>query len=284
MSTFKVEPVVPLKHRQYPRAMTLCIAAKAVHSIVLCADTSYWHSSLTDGIVGLLSGNVARARELAEICRKSFDEPRVDFLQCLRECLGKLKHGIAETLVQGRLGVSYEDFLCSGKEWFSEEVFSSLNLEIAQTKTGVEMIVSGFFNSEPVIAKISDDDVVLEDHFSTIGSGSYIAEASLYSREQSKWTSRNTTLYQLYEAKRLGEKAPGVGRQTFLATLTFVNGYTMLSLPTPECKAKLAQKFEELSVRPAPDSDWLSDVEDFDERGVWPHFPKSDRTSDNSQT
>jgi len=68
----------------------------------------------------------------------------------------------------------------------------------------------------PVIFKISGDTAWSCEHFGVIGSGTDIGESSLYYREQSMAHPINRTIYQVYEAKRLGEKAPGVGKKTNL--------------------------------------------------------------------
>ncbi|HET9282091.1 MAG TPA: hypothetical protein VFR24_09030 [Candidatus Angelobacter sp.] len=50
-------------------------------------------------------------------------------------------------------------------------------------------------------------------HFAAIGSGLTLAEASLFHREHDCDTPLGIGIYHVYEAMRLGSKAPGVGER-----------------------------------------------------------------------
>src|SRR5207302_1582890 len=52
--------------------------------------------------------------------------------------------------------------------------------------------------------------------FAVVGSGTGIGEASLFHREQNFLHPLELTLYHVYEAKRLAEQAPSVGKRTKL--------------------------------------------------------------------
>lgn len=50
-------------------------------------------------------------------------------------------------------------------------------------------------------------------HFAAIGSGTYVAESALFYREHTGGESLGTAIYNVYEAMKLGAKAPGVGEK-----------------------------------------------------------------------
>ena len=73
----------------------------------------------------------------------------------------------------------------------------------------------GFRSSRrPYIFKVQSEMVSMCENFSAIGSGGYLAEASLFQRSQNFHQDAASTIYQIYEAKKLSEKADGVGQKT----------------------------------------------------------------------
>jgi 20S proteasome alpha/beta subunit len=68
-------------------------------------------------------------------------------------------------------------------------------------------------NNSTHIIRIHESGVVETcSHFAAIGSGMYIAESSLFQREQSNEKSLGDMVYHIYEAMKLGSAAPGVGK------------------------------------------------------------------------
>jgi len=53
-----------------------------------------------------------------------------------------------------------------------------------------------------------------EENFSAIGSGAHVASAALFQREHDSSVKLMNALYNVFEAKRLGEISPGVGVST----------------------------------------------------------------------
>ncbi len=137
-------------------------------------------------------------------------------LGCVRAGIGKYKRSFAEAHIQSRLGISYEEFQEHGSSSFPEDICRELSWEIKNHYSQAELIVTGFVGNAPIIVKVSGDSAWECDSFAVIGSGTGIAEASLYHRDQSFFTKLDRSIYQVYEAKRLAEKAPSVGRMTVL--------------------------------------------------------------------
>lgn len=235
--------------------MTLCIAAKtsgsiegpfsAIHldpAIVLCSDrlgltTSSGAETFTKladlghGFMALLAGDsLSVAHEIAGIIASCFKEqpPTSDDnhnVQVLRKALGIHKRQIADSLTQAQLGMSYQEFQRKGKATLPEDLHRDLYWEIKNRHSGAELLVAGFVKVElnedglydhAVIYKLSGDEVWVCDYFGAIGSGAEIGESSLFYREHTSAHSLDRTIYHVYEAKRLGEKAPGVGKKTIM--------------------------------------------------------------------
>src|SRR5262249_12921976 len=122
----------------------------------------------------------------------------------------------AEAKLQSELGISYEEFRQTGKSSFPEDLYRDLLWEIRNHRSGAELIVSGFISGYPRIFKISGDVVWPCNDFAVIGSGTFNGESALRWREQSSTQNLETTIYNVWEAKRLSENVPGVGKKTIL--------------------------------------------------------------------
>jgi hypothetical protein len=202
------------------------------------AETLIKTEPLPYGFAALLSGPSSDSRELVEVIRSVLEETPLSEdrpyknLRLLRRAVAKYRRQCSEAHNGAALGISYRDFRTNGKEQLPEDLYSALSWEIRNYRSGVEVLLVGFLKAEvkipgiepgfmhmPVIYKISEDRVWVCDHFGVIGSGTTIGESSLYHREHTTVNSLDRTLYNVYEAKRLGEKAPGVGRKTILSIL-----------------------------------------------------------------
>jgi len=205
-----------LKHDWYSwdTDMTVCIAASSIFNsdpmIVLCADmmgSTDWSSSETTpkwrpvgtDFYALLSGPISNARELAAACHRSFsmsDTPQrtTDVLGIIRRAIGYYKEGLAEAHIHGRLGISYQEFRLRGKSELPDELYRDLCSEIKNHYSDAELIIAGFIDRKPNIFKVSGDTVWSCDSFAVIGSGTLIAEASLFHRQQSFMNGKDRTL------------------------------------------------------------------------------------------
>ena|SRR6266481_2689188 len=104
-----------------------------------------------------------------------------------------------------------------------------ISWEIKNHNSGAELIVVGYLSGSPRIFKVSGDLVWSCDDFAVIGSGTYIAESTLSIRGQSSFTNLETTIYSVYEAKRMAENVLTVGKKTILFILRPGSGMTSLT-------------------------------------------------------
>lgn len=128
------------------------------------------------------------------------------------------KHSLANEIVSSRFGLTYDEFLKIGKATFPEDIYRDTISYIAQATLDCWLIVLAFSQSAPTLYRIGPSGTVETcDNFAAIGSGYYIAESCLYQRGQSSANDLGTTIYNVYEAMRLGSKAPGVGEKFEIA-------------------------------------------------------------------
>jgi hypothetical protein len=192
------------------------------------SETEHKTESLSPGkIFTLFSGMVPEALELGMIYRKHFQGRDFDddIVENLRAPLAVRKKRIIESIVRRRLGMTHQEFLDNSSKidaGFRARIFD----DIDNTNIDVDLIIIGFRhhgNGRPNTAglfRMILNDVQIERHFVCIGDGMSAAEQSLHRREQSESTGLTTTLYNVYEAKKLGENAPTVGGKTFLTVIT----------------------------------------------------------------
>jgi hypothetical protein len=137
-------------------------------------------------------------------------------LKRLRRGVGLYKKRFADEYTYRHLGISYETFRKTGKDSLPETLFQQIAIEIKESfPKDVELIAAGFLDgNKPVLFKVSAGYVWSCDDFAVIGSGTLLGEAALYNREQHFMYGLGRTMYNTFEAKRLAERAEGVGRTT----------------------------------------------------------------------
>jgi len=267
--------------------MTLCVAAECrrykrfFNAIVFATDFN------VEGEVGsaqigsklalttyqnypiLMAGTQTRAISLAREVNRAVDEfseppdkesHPLEWEGVLQVAAMRQKFLIANEIVSARLGISYEEFLEKGKDYLPEETRSELTSEIARTPLDSFLLVLGFSHTNGKIYRISSSGgVEICENFAAIGSGYYIAEASLFQRSHSRDNDIGTTLYNVYEAMRLGRVAPGVGErfQVGIAEWEWYEdpnplnrGDVKISFLEPRYYDFLAKKFQRFGPKP----------------------------------
>ena len=223
--------------------MTLCIGAlckdivPTVPCIVFCFDskvsslefaseTEYKFHILSDQVMALAADRPGRAKELASYYRehlRSVELSEANLALELQKPVEILKRRIASAYTSRTLGMSYEEFVSSSA--FGTDTFDRHLSVIAKNPLGVDMIIGGFFRPktqqpapawEPFLCDLRDGEINRVTNFSLIGSGAYTAEPALHARGQTSNASLPDTVYNVYEAKRLGEASPHVGKDTRL--------------------------------------------------------------------
>ena len=246
--------------------MTVCIAAKT-HTpqgarLVLCADmmgsndlssaeTTWKIHKHSGDFYALIAGPIAVARELAGVCLRELNEAATlarfaDVLVCVRNGIGEYKRLFADAHIKSRLGISYEEFQRHGSSSFPKDVYNEVSWEVKNHYSQTELIIAGYVGGAPMIVKVTADSAWECDDFAVIGSGTGIGEASLFQRSQSFSTSLDKSIYQVYEAKRLAEKAPSVGKNTML----FVVSPGEIQAMYAEGFQILEEYFQQFSPRP----------------------------------
>lgn len=252
--------------------MTLCIAALAQHAgsprIVLCFDskvssdefsseTEYKFKALGSQLCSLFSGAPGRAKELAWIYREFLRETVLDkqsIVDQLREPIKRFKRRLANAYLGRSMGLSYEEVLQKGKDWFGED-FQKRLLNLETHPLRVDLIIAGFIGDFPVLCELRDGDLEWRTTFSLIGTGAYTAEPAMHARKHIDQTPLYSAIYNVYEAKKIGEASPHVGTFTTLLVLSPPvdnSDSTHIDVLTPEGKNHLEGWFEQFGPKPMP--------------------------------
>lgn len=220
--------------------MTLCIAALASipsplsRCVLLCFDykvandawgseSEYKFHVLSEQVVALMAGSPAKAKELANLYRghlATIPLSKGNALAELRKPILEFKLRKAEFYIRSRLAVSYQDFLKNGEAWFGRPRVETHLAAIERHQPNIEIIIAAFIDGEPALYQTVIDAVTgsleLDEftNFCLIGSGAATAEPALHARTQIPNTPMAQALYNLYEAKKIGESSPFVGQKT----------------------------------------------------------------------
>jgi 20S proteasome alpha/beta subunit len=125
---------------------------------------------------------------------------------------------------------------------------------IAPKTIPVELILFGFIESVPRIFYVSQKTakVVEQDFKYAIGSGSSAATTMMEWRGISEDSSLDEVLYALYEAKRIAETGPPVGKK--MTMLAFIEPDGKLGQVTFKDMPLLAEAFDQFGPKPiSPD-------------------------------
>ena len=218
--------------------MTLCIGALAYEPvpaqfcIVLAFDykvsndawgseSEYKFHKLSDRMVALFAGSPARAKELALMYRDylaTTDLKDATAREQLMEPYVAFKRRLANMYIGRKLAISYQDLLGHGEQWLGTQRWQKHLDAIERHDPKVHMVFAGFIGDRAVLFRLWDE-VEECTNFAAIGTGATTAQPALHAREQRPITSLSTTLYNVYEAKKVGESSPEVGRRTKMLVL-----------------------------------------------------------------
>jgi len=216
----------------------------------------------------LMAGTQTRALELSReisyaIDRKATplgEEYRSPYWEsAFEEAIVRQKRNIANEIVSARFGLTYEDFLKIGKTSLPDDIFRDAVSDITQASLDCWLVVIAFNQTHPTLYRINSSGVVeICQNFAAIGSGYYIAESSLYQRNQNTDNDLGTTIYNVYEAMRLGSKAPGVGEKFQIVVVEWEywaekptnEGNVKWSYLKPQYYEYLARQFARYGPRP----------------------------------
>ena len=229
--------------RPFPweRDMTVCIAAictdSGEHKIVLCTDTRIGGDlgssegflkeiAIGGGWYCLIAGDEGDILAISRLYRAEFlkasSDLRFDTLGThLQAPMFKRKAMLADEYTRLHHAMSYEDFLNTGKDRLPDDIFRESSYEIKNLRLNAEVIVAGILHEAGEIHwSDSKGKIRAAANFAAVGSGEYLAASSLLQRNQNSAMSLATTLFNVYEAKRLAQKVGSVGPYSMLSVLT----------------------------------------------------------------
>ena len=170
------------------------------------------------------------------------------------------KNNIAQEIVSTSFGITYDEFLKAGKAAFPEDIHREVISEIAKAPLDCWLLVLAFAHTDARLYRIGPTGTVEScENFAAIGSGYYVAEASLFQRSQNVQNDLGTTIYNVYEAMKLGSIAPGVGAKFQIGVAEwewyeqpnpYNHGEVKLSFLTPDYYNYLGRQFARYAPRP----------------------------------
>jgi hypothetical protein len=277
-------------HDLYGQFMTLCIAAVCrkenmiitANDFMLSTDTISSETpaakiSLTghqNRWVVMFAGDPSIYMEVKTDARNRLlgkEEYAKDIIEAFQGAFkDKLCRKIEDELLSP-YGMTREQFLDEGRDNFGDEKFLQILNEIEITGLGTDFIVAGFEPTEPLrptILSFSDPGThYIHDmsNFHSIGNGAELAN-SIMTLYFNPFSSLTDCIYRVSEAKFLGQRAPGVGQQTFVTVLSSDCKWNGI---TPRKMDKIQELWEEKGQPPVPDEakglietsfDWSADL------------------------
>lgn len=218
--------------------MTLCMAAACMDRgkprLVISSDWKvetatysvenankfFW---IGDSWVCLIAGNGSRALELIKTYRIAFFalyEQKVkiskeNIFDLVKQPLIIHKRKLVEEYIGLRLGISYQEFMETGKNRLPEKQFEQMCSDVVNIGFDCWLLLCTFQEGDSFIFRIHPNgDCELCENFAAIGSGTDIAEASFCQREHQEDLPLGQGIFHVYEAAALGARAPGVGEST----------------------------------------------------------------------
>ncbi|MCW5698038.1 MAG: hypothetical protein KIS96_15060 [Bauldia sp.] len=180
---------------------------------------------LSHGFICLTAGIEGDILRLLALLRRSFEQEKnideTNILPVIKRATNGRKLELADEITQSRYGLSYKDFLSSGRRDLPDDIFHADLLEIRARNLGATFIVAGYQDSTfPLLVEVGfDGSTHLREEFVCIGDGGSLAAAILTQREHSDIHSVDQAAYQVWEAKKYSEKIPTVGKRTMMQIL-----------------------------------------------------------------
>jgi hypothetical protein len=218
--------------------MTICIAAPCLQDdelrIVIVADRmmsnddasgdiQFKYELLPSSLLALYSGPQSQALGLIYHYRLGLKKKAKVTVESLPKYLYRMLQKRQQELVDMAVGmnlggITFNEFVAAGGP-LDSGVGAEIMDEVNEARLKIELIVAGFLPDtmsgmiNPIIIKVTEKGVNTFKNFLCIGVGTVPAEHALYRREQSELLRLDQTIYNLFEAKKMAEIAPGSGRQ-----------------------------------------------------------------------
>ena len=251
--------------------MTLCIAAqcrsgKDNHAVIsfdqrvetdaASGENEFKWERLSRRWSALIAGDVSLARELLSYYRPDLVESEENLnegnvLEHLYEPLRKLRQLEADRLVRDRHAISYDNFLSVGHTQLPADLFRQTSYDIANQRLEVQLVLIGWMGKEFKLFKVSDGRVYRCEPFAVIGRGSYTAEPALFQRSQDELNEMPVTAYTLFEAHKIAQITPTVGKKFAIIVLKWDSAEKTFTPYLLDDRAMdfLGEKFKEFGLK-----------------------------------
>jgi len=141
----------------------------------------------------------------------------------LERAYANTRRRVVDLRVLGAFCYTLDHFQQEGLKQLGPQMFAGILQRVEQFNLGADFIVAGFDGTTGRIAIIDNPGVfhwLDRVGFATIGSGSSHASTTLLAAGYSTKLPLKHALFEMYAAKRIAERAPGVGQQTDIVVLT----------------------------------------------------------------
>jgi 20S proteasome alpha/beta subunit len=268
-----------------PRNMTICIAAicDAGQTIVTAADREYG-VGFTSGefddpkIMPLfgkwsiaIAGKVAESTEVMGAIRSLEKAPSgddgtpLDIMAMAEKGYRKVRLAKAEGSFLATRGWSLDDFRQFGAQRMPPTTYGTIDAQFSLFDLGVELLIAGFDRDQFASVLTVKNPGMCVDHsklgFWCIGSGATLAQTSMFARNYSLRWSVEKAAYSVYEAKKIAERATGVGPETDIIVIR----RSKMGGLSQDAKKMLEEIYQELQPKEFSPDHWgkLSALSDF---------------------
>jgi hypothetical protein len=256
--------------------MTVCVAAMCCdgQAVVVASDTmvtnpgipiEFEHrgskiSELSKTCVAMTAGDALAYTELFGSVRCQLERVTqssvFEIVARIKECYKQVRHQEIQDRVLGPRGIEDIEHFYHMQNHLNPDVAFGIQSQIDKYDYGLDILVAGATSTAAHIYGIQDPgtsqcyDAI---HFHAIGSGTPHALNALIARDCHQGFTIENAILAVYEAKRLAEKAPGVGSVT---DMCIVSGAGINTIPREQINEiePIFQKW----IR--HDSAWESDI------------------------
>ncbi len=220
--------------------MTVCIAAMCDKGtkVVVASDTTVTNmlipiefehlqgkiSRLSPTCVAMTAGDALAYTELFSMVTTNLSalrEPSIfDIVDNIKSCYKDVRHQEIRERILGPRGLEDLEHFYKLQTHLEREVVYKIQNQIDTYDYGLEILVAGMSGARSHIYGVIDPGTSLcfdAINFHAIGSGMILALNSLISNSCDLNKSYQETIIAVFQAKRLAEKAPGVGTETDMA-------------------------------------------------------------------
>ncbi len=184
-------------------------------------------TKINDEAVALFSGSVADAEEIMSATKQQLkgmtNLPTQNVAEAIKAAYIALKQKrVQETILGPLLGADFAKFQVLLAQSPSSQTLQQILAMIMQHNMQTEALVAGVDGTGAHLFAVTHPGVLLPLEtmgYGAVGSGGLHAAVRLSLGQQNKVASILDTVYNVYEAKKAAEVAPGVGKMTDLAII-----------------------------------------------------------------